>query len=218
MTTMGAGSALRLAHTAVLAAVGVVVSGLGHDLSSGASVSVWGYLLALPLAGAAAWRLTRTERSARAVVGTSAVGQLALHVLFGLVSPHGAHGAHGGPHGAGHSGAHALSHPPAPPAGALDITALASPGAAMAGAHLLAGAVCGWWLWRGERALVQLARALDLFGGGRLRLALAILSGGCAALPAGPAPAPTRAAPAGPPASLVLLRALSRRGPPLLPS
>ncbi|MFF8957875.1 hypothetical protein [Streptomyces sp. NPDC014894] len=204
---MGAGSALRLAHTAVLAAVCVVVSGLGHDLSSGASPSPWGYALALPPVCAAAWRLTRTERSARAVVGASAIGQLALHVLFGLVSGHATHGA-------AHSGGHMTPSRP-PPDGLIAATVLGSPASAMAGAHLLAGAVCGWWLWRGERSLVQLRRALGLFDRGRLRLVRTVLSGAYAGLPALPAPA-GHTEPVRLPASLEPLRALFRRGPPLL--
>lgn len=48
MTPMAAGYALRLAHTAVLAAVCVVVSGLGHALAAGVSPSPQGYVFALP--------------------------------------------------------------------------------------------------------------------------------------------------------------------------
>ncbi|MFI1014393.1 hypothetical protein [Streptomyces sp. NPDC020965] len=214
MTSMGAGTALRLAHTAVLAAVCVVVSGLGHDLSSGTSPSPWGYALALPPVCAAAWRLTRAERSATVVVGASAIGQVMLHALFSLANQRSTGGhAHGPAHTTRSDG------PPAelPLHGAFDSSLLTS---GMAGAHLLAGAVCGWWLWRGGRALVQLGRALELFAGrigARLLLALAVLAGGCPALPAAPVP-PGHRTPTRRPDSLALLRAVSRRGPPLLSS
>ncbi|WP_323392452.1 hypothetical protein [Streptomyces jumonjinensis] len=208
MTTMGAGSALRLTHTAVLAAVCVIVSGLGHDLSSGAAPSPQGYALALPPVCAIAWRLTRRRRSAPAVVTASALLQLALHVLFGLAP----HGASPGP---AHGGHPAMRE--APLTGLLAPALLTSLTYGMAGAHVLAGAVCGWWLWRGEHALVQLARALALFLGGRLRFALTVLTGAYSGLPVFWAPVGRRA-PALLPASLEPLRALYRRGPPLLPS
>ncbi|MER5770777.1 hypothetical protein [Streptomyces sp. NPDC001985] len=206
---MGAGPALRLAHTAVLAAVCVVVSGLGHALSSdGASPSLWGYLVVIPPVCAAAWRLTRTERSARCVVAASAAGQLALHMLFGLVAHPPAGG--GGLHPPGHTG---MAR--APSGGVLDPSALTPLTGAMGMAHLLAGAVCGWWLWRGERALVQLSRALRLFAGGRLRFVRTVLCGVC--LPPVPLRVPPgHGAPVRAPASLVSLRALPRRGPPAL--
>ncbi|WP_197370188.1 hypothetical protein, partial [Streptomyces clavuligerus] len=164
---MAAGYALRLAHTAVLAAVCVVVSGLGHALAAGVSPSPQGYVFALPPVLAASWRLTRARRSAGVVVVACAAQQLALHVLFGLV-------AHGGP---GDAAGHPAGHAPAQevPLGGdgglfgygvhLDALA-ASLTSGMAGAHLLAGAVCGWWIWRGEQALVQLGRALALFADG----------------------------------------------------
>ncbi|GLF95845.1 hypothetical protein [Streptomyces yaizuensis] len=221
---MAAGSALRLAHTAVLAAVCVVVSGLGHALASGASPPLRAYALALPPVLAAGWRLTRRERSARAVVAASAAGQLALHVLFGLVSH--------GPAAPGHPPGH-----PAPggtslagltvSAEAVTASLTASLTSGMAGAHVLAGAVCGWWLWRGERALVQLGRALALFADGPLHsVRTAILRTALieAVLRGTLVPPPAPAVPAGPPeparmpAFLLPLRTLSRRGPPLLPS
>ncbi|MER6911351.1 hypothetical protein ABT354_06735 [Streptomyces sp. NPDC000594] len=242
---MAAGSALRLAHTAVLAAVCVVVSGLGHALASGDTPPLRAFLLALPPVLGASWRLTRRERSALVVIGASAAQQLALHVLFGLVG-HASTATTGHPAG-GHPPGHEvvpggagspLSTEPlftGPlftelfSAEALSAEALAaSLTSGMAGAHLVTGAVCGWWLWRGERALAQLGRALALFADGplhRVRTALlrtalveAVLSGAYAPPVAPPRPGASPA-PARPPAALVPLRTLSRRGPPrLLPS
>lgn len=212
MSRMGAGSALRLTHTAVLAAVCVVVSGAGHTLASGTSPPPTSYLVAVPPVCLLAWRLTRKERSAGAVVTVSALVQAALHLLFGLF-PHEGSGGPGGPA----TGHHA---PPGPVSGVVD-PAVLLPGlfSGMTAAHAVAGAVCGWWLWRGERALAQLALALDLFAGGRLRFAYAVLRGAYAV------PAPRVVRPRRVPerhvrlpASLLLLRAVTRRGPPLLPS
>lgn len=300
MTPMRAGRLIRLAHTAVLAAVCVVVSGLGHDLSSGVPPSLTGYALALPLVGAVAWWLTGEERSARFIIGVSAAGQVALHSLFGLVSHGGDQGsAHssgewgslrgdGGQHGpapgesgpgvtAGvgygghppehteHSGpggwAEALGQPepPAlpplpsspppsdellapfplleafPPLGLLSesLSTAHSTTAHWAGApwawhssllttgmvlaHVVAGAVCGWWLWRGERALVQLALALSLFTTRGLRLLGIALLGVPPEAPLWAAPR-TAQRPIRRPVSIEFLRTLPRRGPPLLPS
>ncbi|MFE7135042.1 hypothetical protein ACFVIM_29705 [Streptomyces sp. NPDC057638] len=219
---MGAGTALRLTHTAVLAAVCVVLSGLGHDLSSGVSPSPWGYALALPPVCAAAWWLTRAERSAPVVVGAIALGQPLLHVLFGAAP----HGPGGGASGRTHNAGHRPGHTPltdGPPPEPLSPHALFDPSLltfGMAGAHLLAGAVCGWWLWRGERALVQLGRALTLFTSGIravLRLIREVLGGEPPRLPS-VAVALDHRVPVRRPDSFLLLRGLSRRGPPLLPS
>ncbi|MFJ6572300.1 hypothetical protein ACIQNU_33330 [Streptomyces sp. NPDC091292] len=244
---MRAGPGLRVAHTAVLAAVCLVLSGLGHALTSGMSPSPWAYALAVPPLCAGGWLLTRTERSASAVVAFCALVQLALHAWYGLIEPHGpaarsgTHPGHGSPSlsmapGMTHGSAHPPPAPANPSAGSPDDVVAETfavlfdgltPG--MTAAHLLAGAVCGWWLWRGERALVQLARALRLFAGAPLRSAgarlrfaravlAAVLGGAYAGLPPA-APVPVRdRRPARLPASVALLRAVPRRGPPLLPS
>ncbi|MGX2998681.1 hypothetical protein JNUCC64_31185 [Streptomyces sp. JNUCC 64] len=222
MTTMGAGTALRVAHTAVLVAVCVVVSGLGHDLASGTSPTLRSYLLALVPMTLLAWRLARRERSAATVIGASAAAQLMLHTLFGLAhgpDPTAAHGAH-----TGHrmsvvtSGEHGGTA--ATDAGDAVLRALGSlfdPAAltsGMAGAHALAGVVCGWWLWRGERSLAQLGRALALFLGGLLPRFVAMTLGGAHALPmTTPWPTDHRGSDRLP-TPLALLRATPRRGPP----
>ncbi|MFE5851757.1 hypothetical protein ACFQ61_00820 [Streptomyces sp. NPDC056500] len=244
---MAAGRLLRLTHTAVLAAVCVVVSGLGHDLSSGVPPSVAGYALALPPVCAAAWWLTSKARGAAFVMGASAAGQAFLHVLFGMVS-HGGGGQKAGhgpsnaaSHHAGHGSMHTAHHGPGmahhaghggsalpveqlphgPLSMELDFLSRALEGSALTGgmalAHMFAGAVFGWWLWRGERALVQLALALSLFGARGLRFLRAALLGIRPPPPLPPAhPADRR--PIQLPVSVELLRTLPRRGPPLLPS
>lgn len=240
MSAMGAGPALRLARTAVFAAVCVVVSGLGHALSSGGPLPPRVLALAFVPVCAAGWWLSRKERGGVAIVGASAAGQLLLHAVFSGLHPpaaaaHGAHGAHGsgatpqrGGEASGDGGGE-ISHEafgellsPNGLSALLDSSALSS---GMIAAHLLAGLVCGWWLWRGDRAFVRLVGALALFvcayaygfAYARLRFAHEVLSGG------GPAYLPVLSPPVAyrpirPPAQLPAPHVVSRRGPPLLPS
>ncbi|MFE3248006.1 hypothetical protein [Streptomyces sp. NPDC059209] len=235
---MGAGPALRLARTAVFAAVCVVVSGLGHALSSGGPLPPRVLALAFPPVCAAGWWLSRKERGGAVIVGASAAGQLLLHAVFGGLHPRppGAHAGHGG-HGGGERGgggapvgdggevphaafgellgAEGLS-------GLLDSSGLTS---GMLVAHLVAGLVCGWWLWRGDRAFVRLVGVLTLFACefayglayARLRFAHEVLSGGAPAHLQVLAP-PVLYRPIRPPAQLPAPHVVSRRGPPLLPS
>ncbi|WP_241671718.1 hypothetical protein [Streptomyces sp. IB2014 016-6] len=237
MTAMGAGPALRLARTAVFAAVCVVVSGLGHALSSGGPLPPRVLALAFLPVCAAGWWLSGKERGGAVVVGASAAGQLLLHAVFSGLHPlpPGGHAGHGG-HGAAERGGgtsvgdgREVSHEafgellgPNGLAGLLDSSGFTS---GMLGAHLLAGLVCGWWLWRGDRAFVQLVGALALFACefaygltyARLRFAHEVLSGGAPAhVRVLPPPVPYR--PIRPPAQLPAPHAVSRRGPPLLPS
>ncbi|MCI3226752.1 hypothetical protein GXP76_32135 [Streptomyces sp. NP-1717] len=237
MAAMGAGPALRLARAAVFAAVCVVVSGLGHALSSGGPLPPRVLALTFPPVCAAGWWLSRKERGGAMIVGASAAGQLLLHAVFGGLHPRppGAHAGHGGHGGGGRGGDGAPGDSGEIPhvafgellgaeglSGLLDSSGLAS---GMLVAHLLAGLVCGWWLWRGDRAFVRLVGVLTLFACGfayglayaRLRFAHEVLSGGAPAhLRVLAPPVPYR--PIRPPAQLPAPHVVSRRGPPLLPS
>ncbi|MFD4765294.1 hypothetical protein [Streptomyces niveus] len=216
---MGAGPALRLVRTAVFAAVCVLVSGLGHALSVGGPLPPGVLALAFLLVCGAGWLLSRKERGGAVIVTASAVGQLLLHAVFSGLHPtpgggHAGHSAHGG-HEAGELAYEGL------PGALLDtgvISTLTSTlTSGMVGAHLVAGLVCGWWLWRGDRAFVRLVHALGLFAFERLRFAHAMLSGGWATyLPVLVPPVAYR--PIRPPAQLPAPHVVSRRGPPLLPS
>lgn len=224
MVAMGAGPALRLVRTAVFAAVCVLVSGLGHALSSGGPLPPGVLALAfLPVCGAG-WLLSRKERGGAVIVTASAVGQLLLHAVFSGLHPtpgdgHAGHGAHGA-HEAGELAYEGL------PGGLLDSSGVIAGFASaltstltsgMVGAHLVAGLVCGWWLWRGDRGFVRLVHALGLFAFERLRFAHAVLSGGWATYLPVLAP-PVAYRPIRPPAQLPAPHVVSRRGPPLLPS
>ncbi|MEV6793838.1 hypothetical protein AB0M87_17930 [Streptomyces sp. NPDC051320] len=78
------GAGPRLLRTAVFTAVCVVLAGVGHALASGAPVPWWSlslgffglFVLAAPLAG--------RRRSLPTIATALTVGQLGLHILFGL--------------------------------------------------------------------------------------------------------------------------------------
>ncbi|MDG4864185.1 hypothetical protein P8605_39195, partial [Streptomyces sp. T-3] len=79
-----AGEDLRLLRAAVFAAVCVVLSAGGHALASCAAVPLWtlaaGFVAVLAVAAPLAGR----ARSMPGIAGGLAIGQLGLHVLFGL--------------------------------------------------------------------------------------------------------------------------------------
>ncbi|MEV0779098.1 hypothetical protein [Streptomyces sp. NPDC050428] len=219
---MGAGPALRLARTAVFAAVCVLVSGLGHALSSGGPLPPRVLALAFLPVCCAGWLLARRERGGAVIVAASAAGQLLLHAAFSGLHPRpaGGHGEHGGSHEGGRGGGempHEVFGELLSLNGVSGLLADSGLTSGMLGSHLLAGLVCGWWLWRGDRAFVRLMGTLGLFAYERLRFAHAVLSGGGAAhLPVLTPPVAYR--PIRPPAQLPALHVVSRRGPPLLPS
>lgn len=241
MTAMGAGPALRLARAAVFAAVCVLVSGLGHALSSGGPLPPRVLALVfLPVCGAG-WLLSGRERGGAVIVGASAAGQLLLHAVFSGLHPrpHGVHAGHTGTTGTTGSGTGAGGHESTAGGGELSHEAfgellslnglaglLDSSGftSGMLGAHLLAGLVCGWWLWRGDRAFVRLMGAVALFAAEfaygfayeHLRFAHAVLSGGGREHRPVRRPSPVAYRPIRPPAQLPAPHVVSRRGPPVL--
>lgn len=214
MTAMGAGTALRLGRTALFAVVCVVVSGLGHALMSGAPLPLLVQAAALlPVCGAG-WWLAARERSAPVTVAAHVLGQLGLHAFFS--------GAGGHHTGGGHHASGAMDHSAheVPIGGSSDLMGLlaAFDGTVftlgMAAAHVLAGLVCGWWLWRGEVALARLGRCLVLFVRAPLRTAWRLWAATPPA-PVRPARRRTRRRAGRRPQDLLALHTLSRRGPPL---
>ncbi|GAA3016423.1 hypothetical protein [Streptomyces fulvorobeus] len=223
---MGAGPALRFVRAVLFAVVCVAVSGLGHAHMSGGSLPLPALASALLLVTCAGWWLAGRERTACAAVAASAVGQVFLHAFFSSLPS----AARERPYTAGEPPvsavhAYAVHHSGAVDHVAHEATAGAVPGpglleafdgstlsAGMAAAHLIAGLLCGWWLWRGEAAVVQLARSLALFVRAPLATAWRLWD-------AGPPQAPlTRWRPRRRPGrrlqELLLLHGLSLRGPP----
>ncbi|WP_433395785.1 hypothetical protein [Streptomyces sp. CA-146814] len=211
MAAMGAGTALRLARTALFAVVCVAVSGLGHALMSGGPLPLPPLLAVLVPVAAAGWWLGGRERNAPVTVSAHVLGQLGLHAYFAAATTGGAHHAHGSMPHASHTG----------PAGdvphrmellaAFDASVFTT---GMAAAHAVAGLVCGWWLWRGEVALARLGRCLALFVRAPLRTAWRLWS--ATPLDGGPPARPrTSRRTRRRPQDLLALHAISRRGPPL---
>ncbi|MGA6175001.1 hypothetical protein ACPEIF_32715 [Streptomyces sp. NPDC012600] len=227
MTAMGAGTALRLARTALFAVVCVAVSGLGHALMSDGPLPLLPLVAVLAPVAAAGWWLAGRERSAPVTVSAHVLGQLGLHACFSaaaacLPAASGAGGAGSAHHAHGAMASHASHAFGAGPA-AGDTPHLTGLLAAfdgsvftlgMAAAHAVAGLVCGWWLWRGEVALARLGRCLALFVRAPLRTAWRLWS----AAPLDGVPPVrrrTRRRPGRRPQDLLALHAISRRGPPL---
>ncbi|MFD3656859.1 hypothetical protein [Streptomyces sp. NPDC058620] len=219
---MGAGPALRFVHAVLFAVVCVSVSGLGHAHMSGGPLPLSALGAALLLVSGAGWWLAGRERTASVVVAASVLGQVSLHTLFsslpspasGAPSTAGASAGHASGHHSGvmdHSAHDAMAGGPSDLAfaGAFDGSVLTT---GMAAAHLVAGLVCGWWLWRGEIALVQLGRSLALFVAAPLHTAWRLWT---VDAPAAPVTRwRKRRRPGRRPRELLLLHGLSLRGPP----
>jgi len=215
MAAMGAGTALRLARTALFAVVCVAVSGLGHALMSDGPLPLLPLLaVLLPVTGAG-WWLARRERNAPVSVSAHVLGQLGLHAYFTASATGGAHHRHGSmPHASHASPAGDASHAmelPMELLAAFDASVFTTH---MAAAHAVAGLICGWWLWRGEVALARLGRCLAFFVRAPLRTAWRLWS---ATPPTAGRPVRrrTRRRPGRRPQDLLALHAISRRGPPL---
>ncbi|MEW1613825.1 MULTISPECIES: hypothetical protein [unclassified Streptomyces] len=221
---MGAGTALRLARTALFAVVCVAVSGLGHALMADGPLPLLPLAaVLLPVAGAG-WWLAGRVRDAPATVSAHVLGQLGLHAYFtaagacfpaasgggGTGSAHHAHGSMPHASHASHAGPAGDASLPMELAAAFDGSVFTL---GMAAAHAAAGLVCGWWLWRGEVALARLGRCLALFVRAPLRTAWRLWT--AAPLHAGgPVRPRARRRPGRRPQDLLALHAISRRGPP----
>ncbi|MFH8991986.1 hypothetical protein [Streptomyces sp. NPDC017940] len=83
------GADLRLLRAATFAAVCVALSAGGHVLASCAAVPLWTLAVAFLAALAFAMPLAGRERTLPGIAAALAVGQLALHALFGLGQQHG---------------------------------------------------------------------------------------------------------------------------------
>ncbi|MFI8436862.1 hypothetical protein ACIGJO_24565 [Streptomyces sp. NPDC079020] len=218
---MGAGPAPRLVRTVMFAVVCVAVSGLGHALMSGGSLPPLGLVSAFLLVCGGGWWLAGRARSAPVTVAAGAVGQLSLHTFFTSVQPclPGAMGAGG--RGSAGSSSGAMTHAAHDTMSGAPVDAMASAsvldgspaGVGMLMAHVIAGLLCGWWLWGGEAALLQLGRSLALFVCAPLRSAWRLWS----AREAGRSPLARwrpRRRPGRRLQDLLALHGLSRRGPP----
>jgi len=184
MGTMTTGPASRLARSAIFAVVCVGTTGTGHAMASGGFPPAWLVLCSFLTVTTLAWTGAGRVRGGVQVIGATTVAQLALHAAF--VTAHAPSGSPDPRHPAGMArgpkGVHAHS------GGGMDRSQQTLDSPALAGdlvmpscehgtsagmvlAHLVAGLLCGLWIWRGDVAVVRLGQALMLSLCAPLRLA-----------------------------------------------
>ncbi|MFD8420304.1 hypothetical protein [Streptomyces sp. NPDC059466] len=234
---MTAGWCSRTVRAAVFAAVCVLLAALGHVMMSGRDLPPWVLGASVVVIGGTGWGLAGRERGPALIVTAVTVTQAALHTAFSIaqastpgVPTTGTPGT--GSMSAGAMTTGALSTDALPtdvlPMGpehmdSMDMGAMAAMGAmdhmgdaaggtsslGMLAAHLLAALLCGLWLAHGERAAFRVLRALAARLAAPLRLFLALPA------PVGrPRPRLRRHRPERAPRPLLLVHAITSRGPP----
>ncbi|MFJ2833193.1 hypothetical protein ACIPC1_37595 [Streptomyces sp. NPDC087263] len=225
---MIAGWCTRTVRAAMFAAVCVLLAALGHVLMSGSPVPWWAMSAAAVVTGGLGWCLARRERGLPLVMTVVVVTQGVLHSAFSLaqsagesMTPVRASGvdAMGHDMGSMHMDAMHMGSMHMDPMDMGNMTAdptahmgdgMGGPSAlSMLAAHLVAALLCGLWLGYGERAAFRILRALT----GRLAAPLRLLH----ALPTPPHRPRVRAGRASSdraPTRLLLVHAITSRGPP----
>ncbi|MEU1531193.1 hypothetical protein [Streptomyces fagopyri] len=236
---MTVGWCSRTVRAAVFAAVCVLLAALGHVMMSGGEVPPWVLGASAVVIGVAGWGLAGRERGLPLIVTAVMVTQAALHAAFSLARTSASATPTTDTRGMGSMSAGDMS-PGAMPVGAMPTVTMSSgpepmgpepmgsmnmgamgtmnhmgdaaggtSSLGMLAAHLLAALLCALWLAHGERAAFRVLRALA----SRLAAPLRLLLG----LPAPvvrPRPAPRRHRPARAPRLLLLVHAITSRGPP----
>ncbi|MFF1679701.1 hypothetical protein ACFVYG_27170 [Streptomyces sp. NPDC058256] len=239
---MIAGWCSRTVRAAMFAAVCVLLAALGHVLMSGSSVPWWAMGAAAVATGGLGWCLARRERGLPLIMTVVVVTQGVLHSAFSLTqsagdsatadTTSGSAGSEPMGHDMGsldmgslgmgsmhmgpmHTGS---THMDPTDMGNMAADPMANMGHDMSGmssfgmfaAHMLAALLCGLWLGYGERAAFRILRALA----GRLAAPLRLL----AALPTPPHRPRVRARRGSSdraPRRLLLVHAITSRGPPV---
>ncbi|MEU8436271.1 hypothetical protein AB0F18_25885 [Streptomyces sp. NPDC029216] len=215
----------------MFAAVCVLLAVTGHVLMSGTAVPWWAMLPAFAVTATGAWALADRERGLLAVTTATVAVQGLLHAGFSLTQLPMASATAGTPdrHGLPGTGFHTLHgmqdmhgmHEMAdmPGMAAMTIgTGLPAAGHDMAGmsttgmtaAHLLAAVLCGLWLAYAEQAAFRLLRSLA----GWLWAPLRVLFGLLAPPPHRPRLHVRRARRGHALRQLLLVHAITSRGPP----
>ncbi|OIJ88207.1 hypothetical protein [Streptomyces colonosanans] len=230
---MTAGWCLRMTRAAVFAAVCLLLAALGHVLMSGTAVPWWALASAAVVTGGAAWCLAGRERGLLLVCSVMVAVQTALHLWFscaqGLLTPSPLPAPRGGMVDSALSTDHMASvlrmsdvMPTTPGAQARELMGATDsmPGmghtmggtssAGMLAAHLLAALLCGLWLAYGERAAFRILRAVAGWLAAPLRLPLTL-----PAPPHRPRIRARRSHSARTPHRLLLVHAITSRGPPV---
>lgn len=234
---MTPGRCSRGARAALFAAVCVLLASTGHILMTGTAVPWWAVALALAGAGATAWALAERERGLPTVTAAAVAVQAVLHAGFSLVQsvarpalPADSSFARqwiayltctGGtqpsmptaPDDSAHAHHHALhGMADSASAGVHEMAAMPPTGMSPTGmlaAHLLAAVLAGLWLAHGERAAFRILRALA----GWLRAPLIPLFV-VPPVPLRPRVAVRRPRRTPAPRRLLLVHAITSRGPP----
>ncbi|MGY5122940.1 hypothetical protein ACWC2H_45135 [Streptomyces sp. 900105755] len=215
---MTAGWCARTTRSAVFAAVCVLLAALGHVLMSGSRVPAWALAAALALTGALGWALSGRERGLPLVVSAAVGTQTALHSGFSGAQVWTTHTA---PVGAMRMDTHMdmaamnmgsmhMGPAHADPVEYLGFGAGGTSSTGMFAAHLLAALLCGLWLGHGERAAFRIVRAVAGRLVAPLRLLLAL-----PATPERPRPRLRRRRSDRAPRLLLLVHAITSRGPPV---
>lgn len=214
---MTAGWCARTVRSAVFAAVCVLLAAVGHVLMSGSPVPAWALAAGTVVTTALGWTLAARERGLVLVASAAVGAQTALHSGFSAAqvwttsaTPMGAmHMDTAGDMSAMHMGPAHIS-----PAEYLGLGTGGTASTGMLAAHLLAALLCGLWLGHGERAAFRISRAAaarltaPLTAPLRLLLALPVA-------PERPRPRPHRRRSDRAPRLLLLVHAITSRGPPV---
>ncbi|TQL24255.1 hypothetical protein [Streptomyces sp. SLBN-134] len=205
---MTAGWGARTGRAAVFAAVCVVLAALGHVTMSGHPAPLRTLMAGWAVTGAAGWGLAGRERGLPLVTAVAVAAQAVLHTAFSLAGPARAHSMDMAPMP---HGTHTMPMPPGTgmPAEAHMAPSAGHSPAGMLAAHLLAALLCGLWLGYGERAVFRVLRAV----GGWLAAPVRLLFG-TPRPPRRPAPRVRRRRADRAPRLLLLVHAITSRGPP----
>ncbi|MET9913138.1 hypothetical protein ABZZ74_41315 [Streptomyces sp. NPDC006476] len=207
---MTAGWCSRTVRAAVFAAVCVVLAALGHVMMSGSQVAAWALSAGTAATGLAGWCLAGRERGLPLIVTVVVAAQTALHEAFSLAqSVTGTPGSTSAMDMSGMGSMDMSTMDGAPTHATSHIAALGSPSLGMLAAHLLAALLCGLWLAYGERAAFRILRAVAGRLAAPLRLLLAL-----PVTPERPRPHPRRRRSDRAPRLLLLVHAITSRGPP----
>ncbi len=193
----------------MFAAVCVLLAALAHVLMSGRHVPPWALATGLAVTGAAGWSLAGRERGLPLIVTLVVATQAALHSAFSLAQP-----VTGQPvsmdMGSADMGSMHMSATDSMDMGHMSATTTGTSSPGMLTAHLLAALLCGLWLAHGERAAFRVLRAVAGRLAAPLRLLLAL-----PVPPHRPRLRPRRPRSERAPRLLLLVHAITSRGPPL---
>jgi hypothetical protein len=232
---MTAGWCARALRAALFAAVCVLLAALGHVLMSGDHVPAWALAAGAAVTGGTGWCLAGRERGLPLVVTVVVAAQTALHLAFEQARPTPATGGlrdsmqsmqsmqsmpsmrsmrsvGGMADMAGMDMSHAghMSHlRDMDPMTSLGSGTGGSSSLGMLAAHLLAALLCGLWLAYGEKAAFRILRTVAGRLAAPLRLLLAV-----PLTPERPRPHPRRRRSERAPRLLLLVHAITSRGPP----